>query len=538
MLALELDDDLEDLLSIDAARLDREIIQDLFREGDYGASLAEFIRMAWPLIEPATTLKWNWHIDMICAHLEAVARLEILRLVINIPPGCMKSTIVSIMFPIWVWILRDEEAMSDEVIAYAAREFMLASFDFGLVKRHGDKTKIIVESAWFQERWGVVAIQPESELEQYPAISKIEVDPKQTNKSQEFTTTAGGHRLAVSVRGVGTGRHVHIQIIDDPIKPTEVDGKALEACAEWYDGTMSSRAKDQATFARIIIMQRLHKKDLAGRAIDTGEYVKLILPMEFEPDNRCVTPWGADPRTEPGELLWPARFPKHRIEVMKRTELGPHKYAAQCQQRPTQKGGRIFKTVYRQHWTPAMVASRIDKMLLIQSWDFTFKDLKTSDYVAGGIWGLHGAEFFMLDGFMGRVGFSESCELIKKWRKKWPRAYSVVIEDKANGSGIVDVLGKKLSGIIAVNPQGGKDARAQACEAFWAARNVWLPPVTPETAPYMVGVDGKDGMLEQLEEFPNAGYDDMVDQATQAMLHLYGGNTSAYIDAVSKMVGL
>lgn len=486
---------------IDPIELDREIV----REG----GLAEFIRLAWPILKPDETLLWNWHIDLVCSHLEAVSRGEIKRLVINIPPGTMKSLLVSVFWQVWEWIER------------RGTGWMFASFDGSLTLKQAAEARSIIESEWFRERW--------------PEVS---YDLTKRDAVGEFSMEGGGYRFSTSVGGKGTGRHVDIQVVDDPIKPKDTKGSSkaisakLKEVNSWWNETMSSRHKDPRTFRRVIIMQRLHESDLAGTAINTGEYVHVCLPMEFEPDRACVTDWGRDPRTEPGELLWADRFDEGWVRVQKSAAgMGETVYGAQCQQRPAPAGGSIFKTGFRQHWKPGQIdPSRL--AFMIQSWDCTFKATDSSDYVAGGVWGMKDADFYMVDGIMARMTLTETCEAILAWRKKWPRAMGILIEDAANGPGVAQTLAKRVSGLILVTPNGGKEARANAVEPLWTGRNIYLPPLTAESKDWL------GPMLHQLEFFPYAANDDMVDQMTQALIHLYANDNAAYKAGVEALKGL
>jgi predicted phage terminase large subunit-like protein len=152
---------------------------------------------------------------------------------------------------------------------------------------------------------------------------------------------------------------------------------------------------------------------------------------------------------------------------------------------------------------------------MLQSWDMAFKDLNTSDYVVGGVWASKQADRFLLDQKRDRLNFPSTVEAVKAMSEKWPQVSRKLIEDKANGTAVIASLQHKISGLIPVNPEGGKTARAQAVSPQVESGNVYLPH--PAVAPWV------DGFIEECAVFPNGRHDDQVDQCTQALNFLIGG---------------
>ena len=274
------------------------------------------------------------------------------------------------------------------------------------------------------------------------------------------------------------------QIIDDPLNAKDQFSDAkLEECKFWLDNVMSSRFNDSAKGARVIIMQRLSERDLSGHVIAQGGYEHLCLPSEFEPERRCVTSTGwTDPRTEYGELMFEQLFPREVIEKAK-VELATYGFAGQHQQRPAPLTGGIWKNYWWRYWKPANVdlppvsvrtedgtvmeiiaqdlPDAFDEEML--SFDCSFKDLNESDYVAGGHWGRKGVfKYLLLDSIHARLSFTATVEAFKQMCARNPKASTKLVEDKANGTAVIDTLKGKISGIIPVNPEGGKVARRTA----------------------------------------------------------------------------
>lgn len=481
----------------------------------------EFVRLAWPEVDPSPMVA-GWHVDAICEYLEALARRELTDLVILQPPATSKSTIASVLFPAWVWTRE------------ASHGFLCASYDGDLVLRDARKSRTLIISEWYRARW------PEVRLPDDASASKA---------VGFFGNTAGGHRLSITVRGGATGKHADTHVYDDLLDPQGADlasGVELDTVRAWLHETMPTRFRDQRTRGRVLVMQRLHERDPAADMIAEGAKV-LCLPMEH--DRSHPYRYQRDPRTADGELLEPTRFPREVVEALK-TTLGPRATAAQLQQRPSPAGGSIFLREWlRNYWTvlpPGGVWS--------QSWDLAFKAQSDSDYVCGQVWYQHGANHYLVDQVLARLGFNATCDAIRALSARYPRAVKKRIEDKANGPAVIDALRAAVPGIEAINPQGGKEARAQAVEPLFAAGNVFLPH--PDRAEYEDGRRGapwvRGGVPLDAPEaargsyewfmvtFPNADHDDPVDATTQHLVSTLGGYVArlrAAVDAQMTRAG-
>lgn len=512
---------------MDLALVEQISEADIDREAIARRGFAEFVRRAWQAIE-TEDLVWSWHLDEICKHLEAVSRGECPRLIINVPPGCSKSRLVSILWPAWDWL------------GHPARSFMFATYSQMLMRELALENRRLVKSPWYHTRFG-----------DRVAVAKNE-DTAET--ISVWKTRAGGVRFSTTVAGQATGFHAHIQVVDDPNKPEdmkadpEIARAALERTWTWWNRTMASRKKNPRDFARVIIMQRLHEEDLVGRIMNSAqakEYVHLSLPMQFESPG-CKTPFGGDQRKESGELLCPARFDLKLVETT-RIEMGSQVAAAQLQQRPAPAGGNVFKRIwFRKRWRSpenyALLSDEqkksglwilrppLDEILQIQVWDCAFKDSAQADPVGGHIWGYHGAKFLLLDRLNERMGLPETCGCIKGWVNKWPKAYAKLIEDKANGPAVEQVLRDKVTGIIMVDPAdigGSKVGRANAIAPLAEAENIILPD---ECEASWVG-----DVVEDLVTFPFARHDEDVDCMTMGVLHLHGRSNAKYLRAMERL---
>lgn len=426
--------------------------------------------------------------DLVCAHFEAVSRGEIRDLVVAVPPGTSKSTIASVLYPTWDWI------------ATPWRKFISATYAEKLSWDFARRSLELIESEWYRERWPHVEVKPGDRVGLY-------------------INTLGGQRFSTMMGGEATGRHAHTLLIDDPTKPSslEVGGDSakaeLDKTWERVTGTFSRRVADASKFARICIMQRLHEEDVAGRMIRSPKTVHLCLPMEFEPERAYRSEWGDDWRVEPGELLCPLRFPAHYIDDIKNspTGLSARSYAAQMQQRPAPQAGAIFqRESFQQRWTHLPPAAR-----WMMSIDSSLKADKHSDWNVLQVWAWLGSQYYLVEQRRLRAGFSEIVRVALELKQVYSQIRQVLVEDKANGPAIVSQLKQHIPGVYAVNPEGGKIARANAVEPILRAGNVWLPD-----KPWV------GDLVEECVSFPVGANDDQVDAMTQALLEMSGRKRS------------
>lgn len=431
-------------------------------------SLSEFCKMAWHVLEPATPIKWGWALDAMCEHLEAVHNGQIKRLLMNVPPGMMKSLLTGVFFPAWEWGAGGNPSL----------RYLTTAHKEDLAIRDNLKCRRLISSDWYQERWSVELCGDQ-------------------NAKKKFENTATGFRESMAFRSLTGSRGDRI-IIDDPLSVDDAFSEAaLSAAEQTFLEAVPSRVNNQDS-AIIVIMQRLHERDTAGIILSRQlGYEHLMLPMRFEPERRCATCIGfTDPRTEDGELLFPERFSEAQVSEMERT-MGSFATAGQLQQRPMPRGGGLFKSDWIQHWDK--LPERFDAAVI--SWDMTFKESATSDFVVGQVWGRKDGCFYLIDQFRGRWDFVKSLEQFVAAARKYPRITRKLIEDKANGPAIISALKRKVTGIIPITPKESKEARANAVTTLWEARNVYLPP--PDRYPWVA-----QDFIPELLAFPSGAHDD------------------------------
>lgn len=448
-------------------------------------SFYEFVRLAWAYKPPGTPFHDGWHIEVICDALQRCYEgdADYRQLAICIPPGHSKSSLVSVLWPVWCW-MRD-----------ATLGIFGVSFDKTLTYRDASYSLGLIHSDWFTARWGKL----------------VSVDT--TAAVGEHTNSRGGFRFSTSVGGAGTGRHPDIVIIDDPQKPKEVSPTTLAAVESYWNNTLRSRERDPRTVRRVLIMQRLAVRDLAGVFESEGGWHFIVLPFRFDP----LRAYPKDPRTTKGEILWPARHSEETAQALER--MPPRDRAAQLDQRPVPEGGAIIKDEWIKWYDPKDAPRFVQK---IQTWDLAFKGTAESDFVAGQVWGVAGANYYFIDGVLERLDFVATLTAITSMCTRYPGS-AVLIEDKANGPAVMAALGGAVPGVVPVEPLGGKAARLNAASPLFEGGNVWLPKGHPVA----------EALALSLVSFPAAPHDDDVDACTQVLNYLHQ-NFTDYAAVMSK----
>lgn len=446
-------------------------------------SLANFVRAAWPVFDPTSPLIWGWHIDAICDHLEAVTTGDITRLLINIPPGTMKSSLTNVLWPCWEW---GPKQMAHHRIISAAHEQGLAIRDNRSMRR-------VIQSDWYQRLWP----------------TEIAADQ---NQKTYFENDATGFRQACAVSSM-TGRRGHRVLWDDPLSAENANSQAhIDTVIREFTETLPSRYVDPSRSANVIVMQRLNERDPSGFIIanELG-YDHLMLPMEFEPDRRCVTSVGfQDPRTEDDELLFPERFPREVVERDKAV-MGEYATAGQFQQRPAPRGGGMFpvdRFEIIQHRPDAK-----DIVMSVRSWD----KAGTSGggaYTAGVLMHkLRDGRYVIEDVVRAQLGALDREKRIRQTAEVDGYRTKIVIEQEPGSGGKESAQStiRMLAGynVTAERVTGDKETRAQPYAAQVQGGNVLL----------MRGAWNRP-FLDEHESFPAGKYKDQVDAAAGAFAHL------------------
>lgn len=392
-------------------------------------------------------------------------------LVISLPPQHGKSMTITETLPAWYLCKHQEKRVIE--ISY--------SEDFAQLFGRRNKAKIERFGGLFGVR---LAASPNS------------------NTEFELSNQIGGMISRGILSGV-TGRPADLMIIDDPIKTRqEADSETIRERI-WDEWENSFKTRLQAGAKVIVIQTRWHEDDLAGRMIAReGERVRVInLPCEAEENDPLGRDMGDSLCPEIGKgNEW---LQSYKASYM--TQDGARAWNALFQGRPTAAQGNLIRSEWWKYY------DTLPKMMrLVLSVDATFKDGKNNDFVAIQVWGKRDSNIYLVDALKAHLDFPDTCKAIEEFCSKYPKLNVKLIEDKANGPAIIQMLGKRIPGIVAVNPEGGKIARANAVSGAIEAGNVYLPKYASFTGDF----------VDECSAFPNGVHDDQVDCMTQALNRL------------------
>lgn len=478
--------------------------------------LLEYTKQAWHAIEPGVKFQSGWVVGAIAEHLQAITDGQIKRLVINVPPGCTKSMMTNVMWPSWEWGPRK----------LPHHRFISASYEQGLATRDLVRGRDLILSEWYQSQWPI----------------KFKED---ANEKTYYANTSTGWRMSVGVRGALTGHRGDRIIVDDPHDVQRAESEVLrEESLRWFTETLPTRLNkalgNEDSSAIVVIMQRLHERDISGYILkELGDtYTQLIIPMRYENDRHCSTkvishatvkPF-TDPRTVDGDLAWPKRFPEEAVAELEETfEKGGGGYAiaAQLQQRPSPRGGGMFK---RDNFvivdTPSdMTNSPI--VSTVRGWDLAGSTRKRSPYTAGvkmvkhadGTIGMHDAVFFKKTSGIVRQKILKTAKLDGK------QCIQDIPQDPGQaGKDQVRSYGQLLDGfIMRFSPESGdKVLRAEPFAAQVECGNV-----------YMIRGEWNDRYLGESELFPAGEFKDGIDASSRAHGRLSRRRSGSMRDAVA-----
>jgi predicted phage terminase large subunit-like protein len=499
-------------------------------------SLAEFVRQAWHIIEPGQKYIHGWHIDFICAHLEAITDGVELddgslynRLLVNVPPGTMKSLLIGVFWPAWEWGPRNMPHL----------RYVCASHSLDLAIRDGLRMRRLITSDWYQSRWG----------------DRVGLTGDQNQKTK-FENTATGFRQAAAAGSI-TGARGDRVIIDDPHSVDGANSDAQrESTVQWFLEAVPTRLNNPDSSAIVVVMQRLHEADVSGTILDKRlGYDHVMLPMEYDPLRATPTQLGIeDPRQTDRELLFPARFPQDVVDRDSRV-MGPYATAGQFQQEPTPRGGGVIKPGWWETW---MEEGYPPFDYIIASIDTAYTTKTENDFSAMTVWGVFSGDYSTMraENFVNARGkfrnnaeeaarFDEGIKirdmldvdpesvprvmLMAAWQERLElsdlvtkvaatcRKFKVdklLVEGKASGLSVAQEL-RRLYGaedwaVQLINPGSlDKLARVYSIQHLFSEGMIYAPDR-----------QWADAVIRQCEVFPKGKHDDLVDTVSQALRHL------------------
>jgi predicted phage terminase large subunit-like protein len=483
------------------------------------ASLYTYLQTAWPHFDPAPFVG-GWHLEAICAHLEAVTRGDIRKLLINIRPRSCKTSAVAIAWPSWVWTLPDVRGRSGATV-----RFLCGSYGANKAQIDAVTARRLIGGAWYQERWG----------------NRVVIREDRDNQ-QQYDTVAGGSRVSTGV-DESLGRGGDFLLLDDPSKPNQVDSEVqAESVIRGYQEIWSTRANDPKTAGEVMIMQRQGDRDLSGYWLETAgkDVVHLMIPSWYEPERHCTTyvqghEFWTDPRTEEGESFWPERYGAGARAVDE--ALGPYAFASQIQQAPEPRGGGIIQRSWWQIWPPPgeedqwvrpvtlengevigrLRFPRFEYVLVCVDGAYTTKE--ENDPSGCVVWGVFQDRakrnrVMLVNAWRDRLEINGLVNrILDTCRTKGREANELIIEGKASGISAAQEVGRRARDgewtTKVVKAEGDKRARLLRVQGLFSDRMVFAP-----NRKYASMV------IDEMALFPRAPHDDLTDAGAHGLERL------------------
>lgn len=470
-----------------------------------------FIQEAWPHIEGGKRFVGGEAVRAMCEHLEEVYYGRILRLNINIPPRCTKSNSVSVLFPVWCWIKS------------AGLQFLTISYLERLAIRDNVKSRRLIKSAWFQNRWG----------------NRITLTEDQSTK-ERVDNMQGGYRVTAGLDSGITGDGGDILILDDANNVKDQSDVALENALDVWQNILPTRFNDFKAGRLINVQQRTNERDISGHilAYQKGEFVHLCLPMEFEASRRCITVptkstkgkrW-MDWRTQEGQLLVPERIGPRELASLKKALGSEYAISGQLQQRPAPADGGKIKRSWFKPWKD----SKPPKCsMIIQSWDTATSKKKTAAYSACTTWGIFKDDMevpamILLGLWRGKVEFPELYAQVQRMARDYTATSKdsairpsnkpdmVLVEAKSSGHQILQTLNRTGLTLTPWNPDkyGDKDERVMKITHIIEGGRIFIPMRAPD---FMKPLSYADILVSQCAVFPKGESRDIVDTMSAAI---------------------
>lgn len=454
-----------------------------------------FVKEAWHTVFPFEPFVDGEHIRLICEELEACYYGRQTRLIINIPPRHMKSTLVNVFFVGWVWTRSPE------------KKFICTSHSEKLTSRDSLLCRMLITSEWYQERFAVRLSSDQAE-------------------KLNFMNTSMGYRKAFGFKGI-TGEGGDFVLVDDPLNIEDAESEVeRDAANHVMDAVLPSRLNNPKTSVIILIMQRLHEDDPAGHVADKGGWEQLILPARYEGERFQSSLGFKDFRTEMGELLWKERYGEAELARLETELASEYLVASQLQQRPVPVGGNVFK---REWFNERLSDYKIAAIYVsVDTASTTNEHSAQSAIMASALTG----DFRLIPVYVwaDKVLFTALVPKIEQVATMFKdKLYGVIIEAKDNGRAAMDTMRASSPAWLAekitpFNPPAKPDkiGRARVASKWAENGSVCLPPPSDDNVEWLLPFE------EQLFNFPSGKYKDMVDTLVQTIFSLQDALSKGY----------
>ena len=453
-----------------------------------------FLMRCFLTVNPGAIFMDNWHIDAMSFQIGRIAKGDLRRLIVNMPPRNLKSLAFNV-------------ALSAYLLGHDPRKRIFCiSYGGELSAEHAAQFRAIVQSEWYQRIFPRMRIRRMADDEVY--------------------TTERGFRRWTSVLGAMTGMGGDVFIIDDPIKPVDaLSDVKREAVNQWYSNTLLSRLDNKETGIILVIMQRVHQDDLSGYLLRDSEDVYEHLefpaiaqvPLRVQLGQRRYFDWPV------GEALHPAFESPATLDMLRR-EMGSQVFSAHYLQRPIPQGGALLQSEWFRYYK--ILPDRENGSHILQSWDTAAKQGLLNSFSVCTTWLVQGRDYYLLDVVRQKLTYPALRDMaIALAERHKPR--HILIEDAMTGSALADELKSKfLSAVERIKPEGDKQVRLYVQQTKFEQGHVWFP----KQAPWL------RVLLDELLSFPESRHSDQADSVSQALAFQGNGYNLDNIANLSKLI--
>lgn len=425
----------------------------------------DYLRFVVPGFIPT---KLHQFLAMVCQDvIEDIEQGKTIRLCLSIPPRYGKSLCLTETLPSW-FVGRNPDDTA-----------ILTAYNSDLAERFGDKNRQKAKRYW-KELWG------------------HNISSSQDNKGLFEVKNRKGGIISVGITGGITGNGGRLIIVDDPYKNGQeaMNPTIRNTIETMFRDSVLTRVEGKGN-AIIVIHTRWHEEDLIGKLSKEQGWLVVNLPVVAD---------GFDVlKRKSGELLCPELgFDEIWAERTKKS-VGKRVWSALYQGKPSIETGNLFHRDQFKFYDKMSLPVQFDEVT--QSWDLAVDNKKTSDFVAGQVWGRKGGNHYLLKRIKRRMNFTETCDMIKSVTSNYPQARRIYVEKRANGGAVIETLNREIGGIIAINPKESKIQRASAVSPYFEAGNIFIPNEQLDTT--------IEDYINEFMRFPNSDYDDEVDATSQ-----------------------
>jgi predicted phage terminase large subunit-like protein len=440
---------------------------------------SSFLVKVFETVSPGDEFRPNWHIYAMTYAAECVVDGKLKRLITTVPPRHLKSIVFSVALP--AFLLGQDPT----------KRIICVSYSNELASKHAIDFRAVVNSAWYRR------------------IFPRTVVSREKNTQFETMMTARGYRYATSLEGTLTGRGADLIVLDDPQKPDEALSEAhRNSAGQWFDNTLLTRLDSKSEGAIVMVMQRLHEDDLAGRLLEKGGWEHLKISAIADRDESFAIGPGPFHKRKAGSVIDDRRETMEDLERLRKS-MGELFFSAQYQQEPLPLAGNLIKAIWLREYE-VLPGSYDHNDVQVISIDTAMKGTPSADFSVATVWQTRGENSYLIDLWRERVDYPDLLRAVLQLREKYPAAI-ILIEDKGSGTSLIQELRVKNYSVIAINPEGDKESRVARISNQFQALSVFFP----KHAPWLSGV------VAELLGFPNARYDDQVDSISQALTWMW-----------------